>query len=172
MDEIFKDVKGYEGIYKVSNFGRIKSLGNNYNRKEKILKGTNNGSGYFMVTLSKHGKQKTDLVHRLVAIAFIQNSENKKCINHIDGNKANNCVNNLEWITYSENNIHAYLIGLKIGNRKGEKNFFAKLNESQIIKIREMYSTGNYSQKKISEIYNCTSTNICLIVNRNIWKHI
>ena len=98
--EIWKDVVGYEGLYQVSNMGRVKSL--NYGR-ERILKASDNGSGYLYVALCKKGKYKNFLVHRLVAMVFISNPENKPCIDHIDTNKRNNKVENLRWVTHEEN---------------------------------------------------------------------
>lgn len=99
MEEIWKDVKGYEGLYKVSNFGRVKSL--KYGR-ERILK-TGKGGYYLTVGLYFDNKLKTVKVHRLVAMAFIENHDNKPFVNHKDEDKYNNNVNNLEWVTHAEN---------------------------------------------------------------------
>ena len=107
MNEIWKDIDGYEGLYKVSNLGRIKSLGNDKNRKEKILKTGKNKFGYLHVILCKEGKVTTFRVQRLVANAFIPNPENKPEVNHIDENKENNCVWNLEWCTHQYNNEYS-----------------------------------------------------------------
>lgn len=120
--EIWKDIKGYEGLYKVSNRGNIKSL--NYRRKlgnERILPGSCDGKGYLQVGLCKNGVRRKFAIHRLVAEAFIENKYNKKEVNHIDGNKSNNHVDNLEWSTRSENVKHAYDNGL-ISKKYGIKN--------------------------------------------------
>ncbi len=108
MIEIWKDIKGYEGLYEVSNLGQIKSF--NYLRtgKEKILKPLKDKGGYLFVSLYKSGKVKLFKIHRLVAQAFIDNPKNKPCINHIDCDRQNNCVNNLEWVTQKENIQYAY----------------------------------------------------------------
>lgn len=98
--EIWLDVVGYVGLYKVSSAGRVKSLKFG---KERILKPAPNGSGYLLVNLYKDGKMKTMKVHRLVATAFIPNPDNLPFINHKDENKANNRVENLEWVTASYN---------------------------------------------------------------------
>lgn len=110
MEETWKPIKGYEGLYEVSNKGNVKTL-----RKNKIMSqavGVNNG--YCYVGLYKNGKGKNVLVHRIVAIAFIDNPMGKKTVNHIDGNKRNNTVENLEWATHSENHKHAFMTGLKV----------------------------------------------------------
>ena len=102
-EEIWKDIAGYEGKYQVSNLGRVKSL--NYLRKgiEKERIPNKNNSGYLIVGLHKNGKIKQFLIHRLVAEAFIENPENLPQVNHIDENKLNNCVENLEWCSAKYN---------------------------------------------------------------------
>lgn len=116
MDEIWKDIKGYEGIYQVSNIGRVRSF-DRYTRglkkmfKPGCIRKPFDTTGYESVALSNSG-DKTFMVHRLVADAFIPNPKGLPCVNHIDGNKKNNVVSNLEWVTYSENTRHAIRIGL------------------------------------------------------------
>lgn len=101
MKEIFKDIKGYEGLYQVSNYGNVKSLKNNIIKKPSKLP-----KGYLQMRLSKNGKCKYISIHRLVAQAFIPNPQFKPCVNHKDCNPQNNCVDNLEWCTYKENNSY------------------------------------------------------------------
>lgn len=103
MREDWKDIKYYEGKYQVSNLGRVKSLGNNKSKKEKILKPGKNKFGYLYVILSKEGIHKNFQLHRLVAQAFIENPNNYPIINHKDENKLNNKVDNLEWCTQKYN---------------------------------------------------------------------
>jgi len=118
MNEIWRDIKGYEGLYQVSNLGRVKSLSRKYKHnmfgkkiiyktsKERLLT-ININQGYAHVVLCKNGKCKQKLLHRLIAQSFIPNPENKPNINHIDGNGLNNNLDNLEWCTQKENIKHA-----------------------------------------------------------------
>lgn len=101
MNEIWKDVKDYEELYQVSNLGRVKRV-----TSGRILKGSKQTPGYLRVDLYKNGSKSKKLIHRLVAEAFIPNSENKSQVNHIDENKTNNMVSNLEWMTAKENLNH------------------------------------------------------------------
>lgn len=130
QSEIWKDIVGYEGYYKISNLGNIKSLGIYHpskrkgtiaailyekygisKRKEKILKSVLSSKGYWIISLSKNGKKKMKFIHRLLAKAFIPNPENKPQINHIDNNSTNNAIENLEWCTAKENTQHSYRFG-------------------------------------------------------------
>lgn len=103
MQEVWRDIKGYEGLYQVSNLGQVKRLGNDRQMREKTLKERKGKSGYLQVLLCKNGKYKAKYVHRLVALAFIPNPNNHKEINHIDENKANNNFKNLEWCNHKYN---------------------------------------------------------------------
>ena len=117
--EIWKDIIGFEGLYKISNLGRVKSLGkgkstNPLNCVEKIMKNGLSKRGYEKIKLMKDGSYYYHSIHRLVAINFIDNPENKPQVNHIDGNKSNNKVSNLEWNTPKENIQHSFDNGLNI----------------------------------------------------------
>ena len=122
--EIWKDIKGYEGYYQISNKGRVKGLFRVVFHKlkgqktipKKILKSAISSPGYYAVKLTKNGKNKLIRIHRLLALHFISNPQNKPEINHKNGIKTDNRIENLEWVTRSENNFHAYAIGLKIPN--------------------------------------------------------
>jgi hypothetical protein len=106
MKEIFKDVLGYEGLYQVSNLGNVKSIGNKKKRKEKILKPSNNGEGYYKVELYKEAKRKSIKIHVLVAMAFLghkPDGTHRIVPDHKDGDKSNNRADNLELITQSVN---------------------------------------------------------------------
>ena len=120
VKEIWKDIPDYEGLYQVSNMGRVKALekyvkhryGGKQKLKERMLIPYSNNSGYLNIKLSKENKYKHFLVHRLVLLAFVPNPENKPTGNHKDGVKADNYVSNLEWATYKENQNHAKENGL------------------------------------------------------------
>lgn len=106
IKEIWKDIKGYEGLYQASNLGNIKS-------KNRILKQIKRKDGYYFVNLSKNSKVKPTKVHRIIAETFIENKNNYNIINHKDNNKENNCVENLEWCTQSHNIKEAYKCGAR-----------------------------------------------------------
>jgi hypothetical protein len=119
--EIWCEIKDFEGLYQVSNMGRVKSLKREVLGKmnstriifEKLLSDRDNGKGYRVLELYKDSKRYFKKVHRLVAEAFIPNPENKPEVNHIDTDKTNNCVTNLEWVTGKENSKHIYDAGKK-----------------------------------------------------------
>lgn len=145
MIEIWKPIIGYEGLYEVSNMGRVKSLTKKVAHrygfrtvKERILRPRIDGrKHYYSVCL---GKGHEFLIHRLVAEAFIPNSGNKPQVNHVDGNKLNNNVNNLEWVTPSENGKHAYMTGLwkpVWKGKRGADSYFAK-------KVNQYDLEGNF----------------------------
>lgn len=179
-EEVFKDILNHEG-YQVSNLGRIKSLSKKIKcrngtriSKDRILK-NNSYNGYQRIQMGK--KSKHFLVHRLVALHFIPNPLNKPCVNHIDGVKDNNRVENLEWVTYSENNIHAYNFLIQDRSKKNKENFkrgsyqhLSKLKEHEVKEIRSIYSKG--MGVILSKEYNVSQTTILNIVNNKIWTHI
>lgn len=116
-------IKEFDGYY-INKTGQVKSTRNFKGTKEKILKGSKNQQGYKTITMIKNKKVYTKTLHRLLAKTFIPNPHNYPCINHIDGNRLNNSLDNLEWCTYGHNNKEAYRIGLKKGawcNKKNEK---------------------------------------------------
>lgn len=180
--EIWKDVKNYEEKYKVSNQGRFKrkeyvgKLGKFKRKyKEKTLKIRLGSSGYYTVGLFDGHK----LAHRLIAEAFIKNSDNKTWVNHIDGNKLNNDAINLEWTTPKENHNHARINGLyrssekkhSIFMSKSKNNKFAKLDEKKVLKIRELRIKGE-KPKNIALIYGVGVEHIYLICSKKLWKNV
>ena len=141
MKEVWKDIVGYEGLYQVSNLGRVKSLprarkcyaDRQYISKERILKGRPNSKGYLRVQLKNGGKLERRFLHRLVAEAFIPNPSNKKEVNHIDCVPTNNTAENLEWTTHQENILWA----VRCGRFKHLKEERSKLGKLLIEKARE-----------------------------------
>lgn len=109
--EEWKDIKGYEGLYQISNLGNVKSVPRNGKYCTRIIPlymSLSDRNGYKAVTLYKNGERATLSVHRLVAEAFVTNEENKNIVNHINGNRADNRATNLEWVTQSENIRHSF----------------------------------------------------------------
>ena len=158
--ENWKDIIGYEGLYLVSDCGRIMSLprtwvtGSNtiLSHNGCILKQCNLIHGYKGVVLN-NGKSKTFRVHRLVAMAFIENPENKKEVNHLDGNKANNIVENLEWATASENQFHSLKTGLRNDQKKvidieTGAHYYSISEAARVNKINDSYLTKMLSGKR------------------------
>lgn len=114
MEELWREVPGCDGKYQVSNIGRVKSMNFRGNTgQEKVLRLSSDKDGYQKVSIYIDGKQRYFMVHRLVALAFIPNPQKKPEVNHKNGVKSDNCVENLEWCTSSENRIHAYKTGLQ-----------------------------------------------------------
>ena len=166
-EEIWKDIPGYEGLYQVSNFGRVKSL-----RKAIIMSIRINKKGYSTIGLSKTGVFNRKSIHRLVAEAFIPNPDNLPCVNHKDGNKLNNELNNLEWCTYGDNERHAYRTGLKhCGDRKGDKAFNRKLTSDQVAYIKKVYKKGDstYGGRALAKIFNVSESCISSIMLCHSW---
>ena len=174
MNEFWLAIENYNGIYEISSFGRVRSLPRyrsngkaKYLQPLKILKPQIDGCGYYQVFLYKNGKSKKYKIHQLVATHFIINKNNYTVINHIDGNKLNNKIDNLEWCIYSYNNKHAYKKKLKVpcykeiqqydknnnfiklwnGSREIERNL--KINNSNIIQCckGKRKTAGNYIWK-------------------------
>lgn len=149
MEEIWKDVKGYEGHYQVSNLGQVKRF-----KTGKILKGAFDQDGYLKVSLYVNGKSKDYFIHRLVCLAFLPNPEDKPQVNHLNGMKTDNRVENLEWATHSENTQHAWRIGLIDRNKFSELHKKENLSEETLRKMSEAKKGKPLSEehkKKVSE---------------------
>lgn len=163
--EVWRDVLGYEGYYQVSNLGRVKGIDRfiesvRYNNKfieGNLLKSFLNRSGYLYCFLSRCNKVKSILTHRLVAICFLENTDNKKEVNHKDLNKINNNVTNLEWCTASENQFHAIKNGAVI-RKKSYNHNNSKFTKKDIEDIRLLEKHLNYTE--ISKIFNVHKSTI------------
>lgn len=155
MQEIFKDIVGYEGLYQISNLGRVISFRRTGKRPNKEIKGGENKSGYRYVILAKDKVNKIYLVHRLLAIAFIPNPNNYPIINHKDYDVKNNSLDNLEWCTYRHNSQHGFAnkkttskyIGVSYNNKTNKWH-------TAIHKDGKAIYLGQYNNEKIaSEVY-------------------
>lgn len=171
VEEQWKDIAGYENKYQVSNFGNVRSLifnnhTTNNKKRIKILKPAKDSVGYLSVRLCKDGKPKTFRIHNLVAQAFLINENNYKVINHIDGDKLNNRVDNLEWCTYKWNSIHAVKNNL---TKSGEQSPSAKLKDCQIIFIKKHYKFRDktFNSCKLAKMFGVSRPTISMIINNS-----
>lgn len=158
--EVYKEIL-FAPNYLCSNYGNVKSK-----RYNKPLKGEVNNSGYKRVQLG-NSKNK-HFIHRLVAQTFLQKDELRNFVNHKDGNKLNNNLDNLEWVTRSENDIHAYKNDLR-KSKKGEKHHNSKLKEVEVKEIKNLLEKG-YNCTYISKIYKVSRKTISDIKNKKTWK--
>jgi NUMOD4 motif./HNH endonuclease. len=179
INEVWKDIPGFQNIYQASNLGKIRSkdhfvkgyLKDRVFKKGRILKNQITKRGYHQVSLMIEPKQKYNTgVHRLVALAFISNPEKKPQVNHIDCDKENNCVENLEWVTNAENNIHAIKNNLMNPNL-GEKNHNSKLSNVEVIQIRELIKAGA-TLLQLSKQYKMSSSALCNIKHNKTYINI
>ena len=166
MEEIWRDIKGYEGLYQVSNLGNVKSLCYNKTKNlSKLLKPRKNkvsGDAYFLVSLCKNGIHKNFYIHRLVATYFVENPNGYNEVNHIDGNTLNNNAENLEWCSHLENMRHAFKSG-KISHefQRGAKNknskpVYQKAKDGNIVKVWESVNQIQRETKYLaSSIFCC-----------------
>lgn len=177
--EIWKDISGFEGRYQVSNLGNIKSLYRVKERRgygkivipEKVLNPHVDKVGYKRLYLYGDGFKIRDMVHRFVAKAFLPNLENKPEVNHKNGIKTDNRVENLEWVTVSENRIHAFANKLQVP-LKGSELPQAILKENDVLEIRACWGKREMSKKEIAKKYNVSLGCIRNVVERKNWRHL
>jgi hypothetical protein len=168
--EVWKDIAGYEGLYQVSNMGNVKTMSRlhridrPYVKQERLLNPPTNSTGYKQVALYRDKKGVIHSVHKLVATAFLERQPHHQVINHKDGVKANNTVDNLEWCTYGHNQSHAIRTGL-IKLPKGEDHYASKLTNAQRQEIVYLRSKG-MKQKEIAGIYGIMQQNVSKLLSR------
>jgi hypothetical protein len=166
-NEIWKPVVGFEGRYEVSSTGRIKALareisysdGRKGRLPERLIKGSFLSSGYYSVTFDTKNRKS---IHTVVAEAFLGSSEYRQTVNHKDGNKTNNCIENLEWATYKENNDHARKTGLN--NQHGEKTNLSKYSDQFIEAVRNVHAKYSPSYEELGCLFGLTGCHARQIV--------
>ena len=174
-EDIFIDIIGYEKEYSINKKGQIFSKS-----KNRIMNQWIANNGYLTITFRSNKNKKTYLIHRLLAEHFIKNPENKTQINHKNGIKTDNRLENLEWVTVSENCKHAYNMGLSFKNPEHIKytkekcsklgKLSRKLSIEDVNNIKQKYGTGLYSQRKLAELYNLTQGTISALLLNKTYK--
>lgn len=181
--EIWKDIPEYEGLYQVSNMGRVKSFDRTTQVKHpqgvrtkkffgKILTPQIVGQGYLRIILHKNDKGRGFYIHTLILITFAGIISGKEC-NHKNGIKKDNRLENLEYCTRSENNLHFYrILGKGYNKPSGEKCGASKLTNDIVKQIRELYQTGNYTQVNLAKMFKTSQNNVSSIIHKLTWKDI
>jgi len=182
MIEVWKQVVGYEGLYEVSTLGNLKTFNWKGTGQTRIMKPAKDHKGYLRTMLVKDKIAKTIKMHRIIAQAFLVNPENKATVNHKNGIKDDNRVDNLEWATCKENTHHAIANGIFVFSTKessvnkivkrGELNGNAILTAEKVIEIRAKYNPRKVSQLELANEYKVSRCTIKDIVNRKSWKHL
>ena len=157
---MWKVIPAFGGRYEASKTGEIR-----HSLNKNVRKARKNKCGYLQLNFPRNdgtGKSDTILVHRLIALTFIPNPLNLPEVNHIDGNKQNNCVDNLEWCDRSENGKHAYKMGLS-HVYKGESHVKAKLTNEQAKQVRQLYK-GKVSQRELADLFNVSQITVSRVI--------
>ena len=175
-EEMWKDVVGYVGLYKVSNLGRVKrldknivdKLGRKCHYKEMVLKPNKIKGGYYQLKLTKNSVEINILLHRIVCRAFHGPApKGRNFVNHKIGDKSNNREDNLEWCSFQENVDHAALHGLRT---RGVKTHTAKLTEYQVFEICQLWDMRSLSRYELADKFNISHSNICSILSGDSWN--
>lgn len=157
-------IQGNEHYY-ISNEGYVYS-----EKSNKVLKRRTNTPGYWTYAIRLKGKRKEVLLHRMLALTYLKHVKGKDCINHKDGVKKNNNLDNLEWVTQTENVNHAFKTGLRCN--KGENHPMSKLTEKEVIEIRIKHSEEKITFKEIAKLYNVSTGTVSNIINKKRFSHI
>jgi len=167
-EEEWRDIVGYEGIYQVSNLGRVRRIAEqNSTWVGRILKPNRDNNGYVRVNLCRNGQVTPYRVHFLVCQAFLGCPPDSRYeVNHKNGKKDDNQTSNLEWVTYSENLTHAY----RVLSRKRIR--VSKLTSDQVRRIRELWATGDYTQTGLGKLFGISQVTVWEIINRRTWAHL
>lgn len=176
--EVWRDINGYEGIYQISDLGRVKSLerivksGNKMRKlKERIRTPVKHKLGYMCLNLSKESEIKGHLIHRLVATHFLPNPNGYPEVNHIDGDKTNNIHTNLEWCTRKENINHAIDTGLTKQN--GVDSHWSKLTNDEVFAIRIMYKKDERATyENLAEQFGVGASTIGRVVRKEVYQNV
>jgi flagellar hook-basal body complex protein FliE len=168
MQEIWKSIEGFEGRYEVSSLGRFKALGRPIvykdgrkgNLNEKMIKGSIGNNGYYSITFDSTTRK---LAHRVVAETFLGKQEYRLTVNHKDGIKTNNSIDNLEWATYKENNDHARNTGLC--NQHGNNTNLTKFSEQLIAALKKVKNKYQTSAGDLAEIFDMSQSHVYEILN-------
>lgn len=171
-NEKWLDIPGYEGVYQVSNIGRIKRVSAHHGRTRpnKILRPADDGKGYLRAVLCNNGVTRTVQVHRMVAAAFLGPCAPGRHVHHKDYNPSNNRAVNLEYVTPAQNIDHSRE-RINAAIPRGERHRSTPLSAGDVRRIRELYSTGKYTQSAIAKRYGISFQSIGAIVRRETWKH-
>lgn len=175
MTEKWLPAKGFEGRYEVSDQGRmrrIKNLGSGRFAKGYILNPKPNSRGYLRTTLYVDGKRHNIAIHLIVLKTFVGPRPPGHVTNHKNGDKTDNRLDNLEWVSQAENVAHAIEHDLFSFTPKGEDHPNAKLTEDDVKEIRQLYATGEHTQIALADRFGVSDVMISYIVNRKSWKHI
>lgn len=171
--EVWLPVPGSDGVYEVSSLGRVRRSvgGSNRTYPGRIVKSSDHRSGYKYVRINFGGKKHSCRIHTLVALAFLGPKPEGLQVNHKDGVKSNNSVTNLEYMTCSENIKHSYSIGIRQPHLGyGEKHINAKLTQAQVVEMRRLWSTGEYSKSKIARMFSVHCSTASDAIEGRTWR--